>query len=98
MLQPSLKKNDKKAKRLIYIVSFVVFGAVVLLSKYKLSLDLGFNLHLFAKANAIINSAVTLLLIAGLISIKQKKYVLHKKIMLSAMILSVLFLLSYICH
>ena len=98
MLQPSLKKNDKKAKLLIYIVSFVVFGAVVLLSKFKLNLNLGFNVHLFAKANAIINSVVALLLIAGLIGIKQKKYLLHKKIMLTAIILSVLFLLSYISH
>jgi len=98
MLQPSLQKNDKKAKILIYIVSFVVFAAVVLLSKFKLSVDLGFNVHVFARVNAIINSAVAVLLLAGLITIKQKKYLLHKKIMLAAMVLSVLFLVSYICH
>ena len=98
MLQPTLEKNDKKAKLLIYTVSFVVFAAVVLISKFKLNLNLGFNVHLFAKANAIINSAVAVLLVAGLIFIKQKKYLLHKKIMLSAMVLSVLFLVSYICH
>jgi len=98
MLQPSLQKNDKKAKLLIYIVSFVVFAAVVLLSKFKLNVDWGFNVHVFALANAIINSAVAVLLVAGLIAIKQKKYLLHKKIMLSAMVLSVLFLVSYICH
>ena len=98
MLQPSLQKNDKKAKALIYIVSFVVFAAVVLLSKIKLDVDLGFNVHVFAQANAIINSAVAVLLLTGLVTIKQKKYLLHKKIMLAAMTLSVLFLVSYICH
>ena len=98
MLQPSLQKNDKKAKALIYIVSFVVFAAVVLLSKIKLDVDLAFNVHVFAQANAIINSAVAVLLLAGLVTIKQKKYLLHKKIMLAAMTLSVLFLVSYICH
>ena len=98
MLQPSLQKNDKTAKLLIYTVSFVVFAAVVLLSRYKLNLNLGFNVHVFARANAIINSAVAVLLIAGLITVKQKKYALHKKIMLTAMVLSVLFLISYICH
>jgi len=98
MLQPTLEKNDKKAKLLIYTVSFVVFTAVVLLSKFKLILNLGFNVHLFAKANAIINSAVAVLLLAGLIAVKQKKYLLHKKIMLSAIVLSVLFLVSYISH
>ena len=98
MLQPSLQKNDKKAKFLIYTVSFIVFAAVVFLSKYKLDVDLGFDVHVFAKANAIINSLVAVLLLAGLLSVKQKKYVLHKKIMLSAILLSVLFLLSYIAH
>lgn len=98
MLQPALKKNDKKAKLLIYIVSFVVFAAVALLSKFKLNVDLGFDVHLFAKANALINSVVAVLLVAGLVTVKQKKFALHKKIMLSAMVLSILFLVSYICH
>jgi putative membrane protein len=98
MLAASLKKNDNKARLLIYTVSFVVFAAVVLLSRYKLNIDLGFNVHIFAKANAIINSLVSLLLMAGLVTVKQKKYALHKKIMLAAIVLSVLFLVSYICH
>lgn len=98
MLQPSLTKNDKKAKLLIYTVSVVVFAAVVFLSKYKLDVDLGFDVHVFAKTNAIINSMVALLLLAGLFAVKQKKYELHKKIMLTAISLSVLFLLSYIAH
>jgi putative membrane protein len=98
MLQPSLTKNDKKAKLLIYTVSFVVFAAVVFLSKYKLDVDPGFDVHVFAKANAVINSIVAVLLVAGLFFVKQHKYVIHKKIMLTAISLSVLFLLSYICH
>jgi putative membrane protein len=98
MLQPSLAKNDKKAKLLIYTISVVVFAAVVFLSKFKLNVDLGFDVHVFAKANAIINSMVALLLLAGLFTAKQKKYEVHKKIMLSAIALSVLFLLSYIAH
>lgn len=98
MLQPILQKNDKKAKLLIYTVSFVVFTAVVFLSKFKLEVNLGFNVHVFAKVNAVINSAVAILLLAGLFFAKQKKYELHKRIMLAAILLSVLFLLSYIAH
>ena len=98
MLQPSIEKNDHKAKLLIWTVSIIVFVAVAFLSKYKLTIDLGFNPHLFAKANAVINSVVAILLVAGLITIKQKKYSLHKMIMITAMVLSVLFLLSYIGH
>lgn len=98
MLRPILKKNDKKAKLFIYTVSFVVFAAVVFLSKYKLDIDLGFDVHVFAKANAIINSLVAVFLLAGLLTAKQKKYELHRTIMLSAIMLSVLFLVSYIAH
>ncbi len=98
MLQPVLQKNDKKATVLIIIFSVIVFAAVTLLSKIKLDVDLGFDKHLFARLNAIINSSVSLLLLAGLWSVKNKNYQQHKKIMLAAMILSVLFLVSYICH
>lgn len=98
MLQAAWKKNDPKAKTLIYIFSAVVFAAVVLLSRIKLNVDLGFDVHLFAKANAIINSCVAVLLVAALIMVKQKKYVLHRNLMMVAMVLSILFLVSYICH
>ena len=98
MLQPTLIKNDGKAKVLIWTVSIIVFVAVVILSKVKLVLDLPFNVHVFATINAVINSMVAVLLIAGLITAKSKNYATHKKIMLSAIVLSVLFLVSYICH
>ena len=98
MLTPLLTKNDRKAKLLIWIVSIVVFAAVAFLSKFKLNISLGFNPHIFATANAVINTMVALLLLAGLTAVKQKKYQLHKTIMLTAIVLSVLFLVSYIGH
>jgi len=98
MLQPVMVKNDPKAKTIIWIVSVVVFSAVAFLAKFKLSLNLGFNVHVFATFNAVINSMVAVLLIAGLVTAKQQKLELHKKIMLTAIVLSVFFLVSYICH
>jgi putative membrane protein len=98
MLPPVLAKDDFKAKWLIFIVSFVVFAAVVLLSRIKLDVDLGFDVHVFAKLNAFVNSIVSLLLLAGLMVVRQGKYEQHKKIMIAALILSVIFLVSYICH
>jgi len=98
MLPASLNKNDKKARQLIYAVSLVVFAAVALLSKFKLNVNPGFDVHIFAMANAIINTLVMILLGAGLVTVKLKKYKLHKKMMFTAIILSVLFLVSYIAH
>jgi len=83
---------------LIWVISFVIFTAVVVLGRVKVNITLGFNPHLFALFNAVINSIVSLLLVAGLLAVKNKRYQLHKKIMISALVLSVLFLLSYICH
>jgi putative membrane protein len=100
MLQPTLQKNDAKAKRLITVFSVIVFVAVSVLGKYNLAgiVTLPFDVHIFAVINALTNSLVAVLLIAGLLTVKNKSYLLHKKIMLFAMGLSVLFLLSYICH
>jgi putative membrane protein len=98
MLKPVLAPNDKKANLLITIVSVVVFAAVVVLNRIQLKLDLPFNPHVFATISAGINSIVAVLLIMGLVTAKQKNYALHKKIMLLAIVLSVLFLLSYIAH
>ncbi len=100
MLEPVLEKNDRKASMLIITVSVIVFAAVTVLGKYNLDgkVDLPFDKHIFALINAVINATVSLLLLAGLIAVKNKNWELHKKIMLAAMLLSILFLLSYVCH
>ena len=71
---------------------------MVFLTQVQLKVDLGFDVHLFALANAVINSIVSVLLLAGLYAVKQARYLVHKKIMITAMVLSLLFLVSYICH
>ncbi len=98
MLPAVWKKNDARARVLILALSIIVFGAVVALGKVKLDVNLGFDEHLFAKINAAINSTVSVLLLLALIAVKNKKYLLHKRIMITAIIFSCLFLVSYICH
>lgn len=98
MLEPSLPKNDKQARWLIGIFSVVVFTAVVILGRVKLDIGLNFDVHIFAKINAVINAAIAVLLVAALVSVKQKNFELHKRLMMSALLLSVAFLVSYIAH
>jgi putative membrane protein len=100
MLSPSLKKNDKQAKTIIWIVSFVVFAAVAFLVNVKLfkGINLGFNVHLLALFNAVVNAMVSILLVWAMVAVKNKNFVLHKRLMMSAIVLSVLFLVSYIGH
>lgn len=79
MLPAAWKKNDKKASVLILVFSVIVFTAVVALSRVKLNADLGFDIHIFARINAIINSIVSVLLVAALLAVKSKRYTQHKK-------------------
>ena len=94
----TLIKNDRFARTLIITVSVIVFVAVVVLGRVKVDVDLGFDVHVFAALNAVINSIVAVLLVAGLMAAKSGNYSTHKKIMLTAMVLSFLFLVSYILH
>lgn len=100
MLKPFFKKNDSLAYKIIGVLSVVVFAAVVVLryNKQLANLDLGFNPHIFAKINAVINSAVSVLLILGLVFVWQKKLEAHRAVMLTCIALSTLFLLTYIAH
>lgn len=94
----TIAKNDRKARIIIFTFSIIIFIAVTALERVTLDVDLGFDPHIFALINALINSVVAVLLLAGLITAKQGRYTAHKYIMLSAIILSVFFLVTYILH
>lgn len=98
MLKTSWTKNDKRANWLIISFSIIIFLVIAALGRVHLQINIGFDAHIFALINAIINSIVAVLLITALLAVKNRKYVLHKKLMLTAMVLSILFLVSYICH
>ncbi|HQS24345.1 MAG: hypothetical protein B7Y11_06090 [Sphingobacteriia bacterium 24-36-13] len=98
MLKPSIAKNDRLANWLIGIFSLVVFIVVVVLGKFKLDVELGFDVHVFATINAFVNASIAVVLVAALVAVKKKNYELHKKFMMTALVLSILFLLSYIAH
>ena len=83
-------------KRLILIISLLLPIAVSgLYFMPKLSLNTVDFLPLF---NACVNGGVFLILISALVAIKKGKRRLHMKLMYSALILSVIFLISYVLH
>ena len=94
----TLQKNDRRARIIIIVFSAVVFIAVTVLERVTLNLKLSFDPHIFAMINALINSIVAVLLLAGLFAAKTRRLAAHKKIMLTAIMLSMLFLISYILH
>ena len=96
--KPLLEKNDTTVKWIIGVVSVVVFCVVAALPKIHLGITLPFNPHIFATFNAVINSTVSVLLVVAVVLVKQKNYEAHKNVMLTAIVLSGEFLVSYIAH
>ena len=90
--------SDKAVFRLITVISVFVLGVVIILNRKILPAPAvmpGFVSYL-PMLNAFINGSCTILLLFSLWAIKNKNIQLHKKINISAFILSSIFLVSYI--
>ncbi|MEZ5053972.1 MAG: DUF420 domain-containing protein [Chitinophagales bacterium] len=98
VFKPILPKNDKVAYWCIGVFSFIIFMAITALARVKITVNPSFDAHIFAFLNATINSMVSILLPLGVYFAKQKKYDWHKKVMMLAIVLSSLFLISYVLH
>lgn len=90
--------SDKKFFILSIVIAVVVFAVVVILNIIpQPDFVPGFVKHL-PMLNAFINGTCTILLLASLYFIKKKNIPVHKKINLTAFLLSSAFLVSYIIY
>jgi putative membrane protein len=89
-------KNEKKIFRIILSVSIVVFLAIIILSRLPKSDHIPSFVPFLPKLNAILNGTCSILLITSLYFIKQKRIAIHKKLNITAFVLSSVFLVSYI--
>ena len=99
-LPPSIKANDRKYLPLIWAVSIIIPVGVGIILKPGLlpRLDPGFDPSILPALHATINATVALLLIAGYLLIRRGQARWHKRAMLSALALSLVFLVSYITY
>jgi putative membrane protein len=91
--------STKTINIVIAVISIVVPTLVIAMLKIAppaISHDT--DLSIFPKFNAIVNTGTTLCLLVGLFFIKNKNSNAHRLAMLSALLLSVLFLLSYVIY
>lgn len=92
-------KNEQFWSKAIVWVSVllpVLVTALVYISPPKI--DVGFDLQLLPKFHAFINGSVSLLLLASFYFIKQKNIAAHKACNVTALVLSALFLVSYVTY
>ncbi|TRX22700.1 DUF420 domain-containing protein [Flavobacterium franklandianum] len=91
---------EKKFSKVIVGVSILIPVVVALLFTVKLK-DLGYNvepLPFLPPIYATINGITALVLVAGVFAIKNGNRILHKRLMTSAIALSVAFLVMYVAY
>lgn len=90
------KSPQKSYRPFIIIVSVLLPLAVAMLYFAPKLVLAGVDLSFLPEMNAIINGLTFMMLTLGWMSVKSKIINMHKKFMTSAIVLSVVFLLSYI--
>jgi putative membrane protein len=97
-MQLLTSSSEKAIKYAIYTTTAVICIAVVVLNQKLIPHPEAFPdfIYKLPALNAIINGTCTVLLIFSLFAIKRKNILLHKKLNLTAFILSSLFLISYV--
>lgn len=95
----SLLKNETKVKSWIVGISIAIPVVVAILIYMPTKVDLEADwVYFLPHLNAVINSAATIALIAGLIFIKQKNIPYHRASMSIAFGLGAIFLVSYVIY
>jgi putative membrane protein len=90
---------EKKYTLAIIIVSIAIPAAVTfLILGLHTKLDIGFNTHSLPLFHAILNSSTAILLLASLYFIRHRQVVAHKRANWTAVVLSTVFLVSYVIY
>ncbi len=94
-----LIQSEQKLKAWIIAISVIIPLVVAVLIFMPTKLELGSDLVYFLPhLNAIINTAATFALVAGLVFIKNKKIAYHKASMTIALVLGAIFLIFYVIY
>lgn len=88
--------SEKSIFRLILTFSFVIFAVVTGLSFLPRAVEIPAYAHWLPRINAILNGSASVLLMISFYCIRRKKIILHKRLNISAFVLSALFLVSYV--
>lgn len=97
----SLPPREALARRLnviAWVLTAAVLGLVGLMRRVKIPLPDGISFDFLPPFHAGLNAAAAVVLVAALIAVLKGRIALHRGLMMTAMGLSVLFLLSYVAY
>lgn len=89
-------KEDKRVIWGIWIFTLVVFALVIILHELPQAEEMPAVMAHAPLFHALLNGTCAILLIVSLLAVKKRNIPLHKKLNTGAMLLSVIFLLSYV--
>src|ERR1700759_5202702 len=96
---PDSSAAGSGSTRAIIIISVAIPLAVAFLILVpQAKINLGFNTHVLPLFHAILNSTTAILLLASLYFIKNGQITAHKRANLTAVVLSCIFLVSYVLY
>jgi putative membrane protein len=92
------KQNDKTVFKIVLAVTILICVVVILLNQRLIPVPETFPSFVYKlpMLNAFLNGSCSILLIASLWAIKKRNIELHKKLNLTAFLLSSIFLISYV--
>ena len=90
------EESARRLERAAWIVSVLVLGLVVAMQAIRIPLPDGWSTAFLPPFHAAVNALGAVVLVAALVFVKQGRIVWHRRAMILAMGLSVLFLLSYV--
>jgi putative membrane protein len=92
------KQNDKTVFKIVLSLSALICVVVIVLNQKLIPVPNSFPdfIYKLPMLNAFLNGSCSILLIASLWAIKKRNFELHKKLNLTAFLLSSFFLLSYV--
>ena len=93
---PPNKELEKKLNRLAWFISIAVFLVVVSMRRIKIDTSIDFSF--LPPLHSTLNGLAAIVLVGAVMAIKKGNAVLHRKLMTTALILSSLFLLSYVIY
>lgn len=98
LAKPAKEELARKLRVVAWIVSAVVLLLVGVMQRVRLPLPEGWDTSMLPPFHATVNALGAVVLVIALVFIRQGKVALHRAAMMVAMVLSVLFLLSYVAY
>ena len=98
LARPPREELSKRLGIAAWILTAAVLGLVGLMRQVKIPLPDGVSLSFLPPFHAAVNGAAAVVLVIAFVAVMKGNIALHRRMILAAMVLSVLFLLSYVAY